>query len=86
MELRGTKILDPVLQTNQVDWLMVSIRDCPDAATEQLLIAQHFRQPHEPWAPVAAFVLPVIVRRSRRRVLFRQQSGVDDAPVRRKTA
>ena len=75
MRTRGVKLLDPVLHTDQLDWLFIPVRDCPDATAERQIAACHFRVPHEPWGPYRAFVLPVIVRRSRRRVLFCQRSG-----------
>ena len=85
MVTRGTKSFDPATQTRRVDWLVVSAHECPDQIAERRLIAAHFRIPHEPWAPYLAFVQPVIVRRSRRRVLFRQECGqnaLDEGPIR----
>ena len=76
MKTRGVKVLDPVLDTRQLDWLVVSIRECPDETAERHLILTHFRVPHEPWGSDRAFVRPVQIRRSRFRVLFRQESGV----------
>jgi len=76
MKNRGFIVFDPVLETSQLDWLVVPIRECPDAAAERRVVSQHFRVPHGPWGPDRAFVQPVIVRRSRRRVLFRQRSGL----------
>ena len=76
MRTRGVKILDPVLQMTQVDWLVVPIRECPDQAAEFRVASRHFRVPHGPWGPGRAFVRPVTIRRSRRRVLFRQKSGL----------
>jgi hypothetical protein len=75
MRTHGVKQLDPVHQTRQLDWLVLPARQCPDPAAEQRIVAVHFRVPHEPWGPELAFVLPVTVRRSRRRVLFVQHSG-----------
>jgi hypothetical protein len=69
-------MVDPVLETTQLDWLVVSTHECPDQASEEYFVVRHFRVPHEPWGPKQAFVLPVIVRRSRRRVLFCQKSGL----------
>ena len=74
MRTRGVKLLDPVLENVQVDWLIVPADECRDAEEEGHVICQHFRRPHEPWWPTRAFVLPVTVRRSRRRVL-RECSG-----------
>ncbi len=75
MRTRGVKILDPVLQSSQVDWLVVRVEECRDEVTEQRLIAAHFRIPHLPWGSDRTFVAPVEIRRSRRRVLFCQESG-----------
>jgi hypothetical protein len=66
-----------MLQMDQIDWLVVPVRECPTAEDEGRLINRHFRKPHEPWSPNRAFVLPVTIRRSRRRVLFAQRSGLD---------
>ena len=77
MKTRGIKVLDPVLETEMLEWLIVPVRECPDEATEQQIIASHFRVPHTTWGVLRAFVRPVQVRRSRRRVLFRQRSGID---------
>jgi hypothetical protein len=76
MRTRGVKMLDPVLQTAQIDWLLVSVRECRDPADERQLVCTYFRQPHEPWGGAKAFVLPVEVRRGRGHVLFRQHSGL----------
>lgn len=77
MRTRGVKLLDPVLDTFQIDWLLVPVDECRDAKDEGRLISAHFRKPHEPWGASRAFVMPVRVRRSRRRVLFLQQSGLE---------
>jgi hypothetical protein len=76
MRTRGVKVFDPVLQTRQLDWLVVSICECPNRAAERHVVSAHFRIPHEPWGSEGAFVQPVRIRRSRRRVLFRQESGL----------
>lgn len=76
MRRRGVKLIDPVLQTGQLDWLVVPAKECPDGAAERQVVTVHFRVPHEPWGPDRAFVHPVSIRRSRRRVLFRQESGI----------
>ncbi|NQT16644.1 MAG: hypothetical protein HQ582_28050 [Planctomycetes bacterium] len=76
MRMQGVRVLDPVLETCQVDWLVISARDCPDEASERRISLQHFRVPHKPWGPDSAFVEAVTVRRGRFRVLFRQESGV----------
>ena len=73
--MHGVKQLDPVAETKQLEWLMLPVEECPDAEAERRIAATHFRVPHEPWAPAQAFVQPVTVRRSRRRVLFVQQFG-----------
>ena len=77
MRTSGVKVLDPVLDTVQIDWLIVPARECREAQDERRLICRHFRKPHEPWGPSRAFVLPVRIRRSSRRVLFSQQSGLE---------
>ncbi len=76
MKKRGVRITDPLLETSQVDWLIVPIAECPDPSAESRLVRTFFRRVHEPWGPGLAFVLPVKVQRSRRRVLFRQESGL----------
>jgi hypothetical protein len=73
MRTRGVK----VLETDQIDWLLVPVNECRDAEEEGQFISRHFRKPHEPWLPNRAFVLPVNVHRSRRRVLFSQRSGLE---------
>jgi hypothetical protein len=77
MRTSGVKLLDPVLEHMQIDWLFVSTHECRDTQDEERLIDSYFRKPHEPWGASGAFVQPVCVRRSRRRVLFRQQSGLE---------
>jgi hypothetical protein len=77
MRTRGVKLLDPVLDTVQIDWLLLPVDQCPRLEDEWQVISSHFRKPHEPWGPSQAFVMPVRVRRSRRRVLFVQQSGLE---------
>ncbi len=77
MKTRGVKLLDPVLETAQIDWLVVPVEECRCQEDEGRLISSHFRKPHEPWGHSGAFVLPVRVRRSRWRVLFWQESGLD---------
>ena len=76
MRSNGMKISDPVGETGQVEWLIVPTAECPDAMAEGQIIRRHFRRPHEAWPPAQAFVEPVVVRRSQRRVLFRQRSGL----------
>ncbi len=75
MTTRGVKLLDPSVETAQLDWLVLPAHRCPDQRSEQQVIHHYFRVPHGPWAPQQAFVQPVVVRRSRRRVLFCQESG-----------
>ncbi len=77
MRTRGVKIIDPVLDIRQIDWMIVPAGECPDPVAERRLIAAYFRKPHEPWGSEQAFVHPVVIRRSRRRVLFQQHSGLD---------
>jgi hypothetical protein len=76
MRTCGIKLLDSVLGMVQIDWLVVPTEDCRDAQTEDQFVRMHFRKPHEPWGPDGAFVMPVRIRRSRRRVLFFQESGL----------
>jgi hypothetical protein len=76
MKTQGMKVLDPVLENGQIDWLVVSAQECPNQEAERRLAQVHFRVPHEPWGAERAFVTPVRVRRSRRRVLFVQKSGL----------
>jgi hypothetical protein len=78
MRTRGVKLIDPVLETCQVEWLVLSAEECPDEISERRVVLTYFRVPHEPWGPGRAFVRPVEIRRSRYRVLFRQLSGVGD--------
>jgi hypothetical protein len=77
MRTSGVKSLDPVLEITQVDWLLVPADQCRDVEDEVRLICSHFRKPHGPWGSSRAFVMPVKIRRSRRRVLFSQQSGLE---------
>jgi hypothetical protein len=77
MRTRGVKLLDPVLDTLQIDWLLLPVDRCPGPEDEGEVISSHFRKPHEPWGPSRAYVLPVDIRRSRRRVLFSQRSGLE---------
>jgi len=76
MITRGVKLLDPVAEINQVDWLFISRDQCPSEEAERQLMVRHFRIPHQPWGAGQAFVGNVVIRRSRRRVLFSQESGV----------
>jgi hypothetical protein len=73
---QGIKVLDRVLETSQIHWLVVRREECPDEHSERRVIAAHFLVPHEPWSTPPAFVGPVQIRRSRNRVLFCQESGV----------
>jgi len=75
MRRNGVKLSDPVGGYGQLEWMVFSAAQCPDASAEGRIINRYFRRPHEPWPPSQAFVEPVVVRRSRRRVLFRQRSG-----------
>jgi len=76
MKKQGVKLLDPLQEYAQIDWLVVSSQDCRNAQDEGRWISQHFRKPHEPWGHSQAFVSPVDIRRSRNRVLFLQRSGL----------
>jgi hypothetical protein len=77
MRTRGVKLFDPVVESVQVDWLVVPAEECRSREDEGRVISNHFRKPHGPWGHSGAFVLPVCIRRSRRRVLFRQESGLE---------
>ena len=77
MKTQGTKVIDRTLETELLEWLVVSASECPDEASEQRIIARFFRRPHATGGAMRAFVRPVQVRRSRRRVLFCQQLGID---------
>lgn len=76
MRTYGSKVLDPVLEMDQIEWLVVPARECRDEEAEQRVVCTHFRKPHEPWGPENAFVMPVRIRRGRNRVLFCQRSGL----------
>jgi hypothetical protein len=73
MRKSGVKLLDDI---RQIDWLIVPAERCPDPAALESLIARHFRIPHEPAGNDLTFVQEVEIRRSRRRILLRQESGV----------
>ncbi|NUQ61436.1 MAG: hypothetical protein HUU20_03040 [Pirellulales bacterium] len=75
MRTNGVKILDPVLESKQLDWMVVRVEECPNEQAERQLVARHFRLPRQPAGNLRAYVEPVVVRRSRRRVLFQQASG-----------
>ena len=77
MRSHGSKILDPRVESLQLEWLVISVDKCPNLAAEERLASKYFRTPHKSWAPQRAFVAPVTVRSSRRRKLFCQLSGVD---------
>lgn len=72
----GTYLPDPVMEHQQVEWLLVSADECPDSRAEEYFIRTYFRVPQPPWGPHGAFVKPVEIRRSRGWVLFRQVSGI----------
>ncbi len=76
MQWQGVKLLDPVGEALQVHWLVLPASECPDERAEKQVAARYFRCPHDPWGPAGAFVDPVVVRRSRTRVLFCQRSGL----------
>ena len=73
MRKSGVKRLDDI---RQIDWLFVAVEHCPDAPSEERLIARHFRIPHGPSGNDLTFVQEVKIRRSCRRILFHQESGV----------
>ena len=76
MTYQGAEWLD-VTEIRQVRWLMLPAEECPNQKAEQQLARQHFLVPHATWSWPRAFVRPVTVRRTRRRVLLSQQFGVD---------
>lgn len=73
---RGVKFIDQICHEDQLDWLMLEVRECPDLETEAVVISRHFRVPHPPAENDPSFVEPVTIRRTSRRVLFRQRSGI----------
>ncbi len=77
MKDHGTKVLDPGVESIQLEWLVIPVEKCPDTSSEEQVAGRYFRRPHDAWAPQRAFVAPVTVRSSRRRKLFCQLSGVD---------
>ena len=72
---RGMKISDHVLGHSQIDWVCVKTMDCPNDETENQMIRSYFRPTREPSGNDYGFVEPVVILRTRRRVLFYQQSG-----------
>ncbi len=78
MKTHGIEVLDPVLETNQLEWMVLPTRECPDQDSERRVIRSCFRLPHEEWGPIGAYVRPVQVRRGRHWVLFRQLSGIGE--------
>ncbi len=73
MQKSGIRQLDDI---RQIDWLIVATERCPDQSALNNLIACYFRIPHEPSGNDLTFVHEVRIHRSRRRILFRQESGV----------
>jgi len=73
MRKSGVKCFDDI---RQIDWLIVPADQCPNQSAQERLIACHFRIPHDPSGSDLTFVQEVSIRRSRRRILFRQESGV----------
>lgn len=76
MNTHGIEVLDCEAQTGQREWLVVPAGECPDEATQRRIVSARFRVPHEPWGPSGGYVHPVDIRRSRRWVLFQQESGI----------
>ncbi len=77
MKKHGIKQLDPIFDAAQLDWLIVSTKECPTLEEEQTYANTYFRPTHDPSGNDKSYVRPVYVRRSRRRILFYQQSGVE---------
>ncbi len=75
MRYRGMRVLDTT-ETQQLVWLLLQSGECPDASAERRVEESHFLVPHESWNSPPAFVDPVHVRRTRRRILFVQCAGV----------
>ena len=75
MRTYGIRAFDPVIQSQQLDWLVVSVRECPNQRAERSVVMARFRVAHAPCGPQGAYVQPVRIRRGRHRVLFRQESG-----------
>ena len=73
MRKSGVKRLDDI---RQIDWLIVQADQCSNPSAQEGLIACHFRIPHDPSGNDLTFVQEVSIRRSSRRILFRQESGV----------
>ena len=76
MSDRGIRWID-IAETRQVLWLLVPVEDCPDQSSEERLTRSHFLVPHTTWSWPKAFVEPVSIVRTCRRVLFRQQLGIE---------
>ncbi len=76
MKTSGVRTLDALLETRQLDWLAVSADRCQDESAERRVISAQFRVAHDPWGSSRAYVGPVKIRRSLRRVLFFQESGI----------
>lgn len=72
----GVHLLDPVLDQRQVEWLLVSLDECPDREAEERIIRTYFRIPQAPWGNHGAYVEPVEIRRAKSWILFRQVSGI----------
>jgi hypothetical protein len=75
MRDRGIRILDHA-ETRQVRWLLVSVEDCRDETAERQIVRSCFPLAHAAWSWPPAFVGPVVICRTRRRVLFHQQAGI----------
>ena len=58
MRTRGVKLLDPVLETAQIDWLVLPVEECRDEEDEGRVISSQFRKPHEPWGHSGAVCPP----------------------------
>ena len=77
MRNSGVKLLDPVLETAQIDWMIVPVEECRDAKDEERVIFRYFRKPHDACSPHRALtVMPVSSAAAAAGVLFSQQSGL----------
>ena len=65
MRTRGVKLLDPLIETFQIDWLLLPVAECPREEDEIRVISSQFRKPHKPWGHSSGSESrPVCVRRS----------------------
>ena len=75
MRYQGIRVLDKA-ETQQLVWLLFSAVDCPDSSSERHVEDAYFLVPHALWTWPPAFADQVSIRRTRRRILFRQRAGI----------